>query len=248
MTSMTQIKYLTGDARHKTIALVAAARDRCQSIDSYRSSHSWLKVFLNRCMKHFASPAIFAIAALLTIGISAVSASPQARRTKRVAAAKSSVKTTAQKKAAMKPTVSVINDVELAKLLRRDPQQPRPLLVNFWATWCVPCRDEFPDLVRIDEQYRPRGLNFITVSLDDVSELTQNVPLFLRQVRGERIPAYLLNTIDPDAAITAVDNTWRGELPATFLFDARGQLVFKHSGRIKPDELIAAINKVLSDE
>ncbi len=241
------MKYLTGNACHRIIALVAP-RTFCQWFDSCCSCHSWLNVFLNRYLKRLALSAIFSITAFLIIEVSAVPVSPQARQTKRVAAAKSSVKTTAQKKAAMKPTVRVINDVELAMLLRRDPQQPRPLLVNFWATWCVPCRDEFPDLVRIDEQYRPRGLDFITVSLDDVSELTQNVPLFLRQVRGERIPAYLLNAIDPDAAITAVDNMWRGELPATFLFDARGQLVFKHSGRIKPDELIAAIQKVLSTE
>ena len=43
-----------------------------------------------------------------------------------------------------------------------------PLLVNFWATYCDPCRDEFPELVKIDKDYRPRAMEFITISLDDV--------------------------------------------------------------------------------
>jgi thiol-disulfide isomerase/thioredoxin len=45
-------------------------------------------------------------------------------------------------------------------------QRERPLLINFWATWCDPCRDEFPDLVKIDSEYRPQSLEFVTVSLD----------------------------------------------------------------------------------
>jgi hypothetical protein len=58
------------------------------------------------------------------------------------------------------------------------------------------------------------------------------------------MPAYLLNTNnEPEAAISAVDPTWQGELPATFLFDARGQIVFKHTGRIKTDEVRVAIEK-----
>jgi thiol-disulfide isomerase/thioredoxin len=146
---------------------------------------------------------------------------------------------------AAKVRVRVVDADEMAKLIRRDAEQPRPLIVNFWATWCEPCRAEFPDLVQIDNQYRARGLDFFTVSLDDVAELTKNVPKFLREVRAEQIPAYLLNAIEPEAAITAVDKEWRGELPATFLFDGRGQLVFKHSGRVKPDELTMAIEKVL---
>ncbi len=143
-------------------------------------------------------------------------------------------------------TVREVDDAGLRKLLQRDPTQARPLLVNFWATWCEPCREEFPDLVQIRGQYNAAHLDFITVSLDDVSELTKNVPMFLRETRAEHIPAYLLNVAEPEAALNAVDKEWRGELPATFLFDARGQLVFKHSGRIKPDELKTAIEKVLS--
>jgi thiol-disulfide isomerase/thioredoxin len=146
--------------------------------------------------------------------------------------------------------VSEIDEVGLAKILRRDAAEAtaaaRPLLINFWATWCDPCREEFPDLVKIDETYRQRGLDFALVSLDDVAEIKTSVPQFIEKMRAARIPAYLLNVKDPETAIAAVDKEWRGDLPATFLFDARGQIVFKHMGRIKPKELRAAIDKTLN--
>ena len=139
-------------------------------------------------------------------------------------------------------------DVEgLKKLLTRSGKDARPLLLNFWATWCEPCRAEFPDLVKIDADYRKRGLDFIAVSIDDVSEINAAVPKFLKEMRAF-MPAYLLNTPEPEAAISYVDPQWSGSLPATFLYDAQGKLVFKHIGRIKPDELRAAIKTVISDK
>jgi thiol-disulfide isomerase/thioredoxin len=122
----------------------------------------------------------------------------------------------------------------------------RPLLVNFWATWCVPCREEFPDLVQLDAEFRPRGLEFITISLDEATERTTTVPAFLREMRATRMPAFLLNTPEPETAINAVDPTWSGALPATFLFDRNGQIVYKHFGRISAAETRAAIERALN--
>ncbi len=145
------------------------------------------------------------------------------------------------------PTVSEIDLAGLKKLLERDPTEARPLLVNFWATWCEPCRQEFPDLVRIDSDYKARGLEFVTISLDEVTEIKTTVPQFLQEMHC-RMPAYLLNVTDPEPAIKAVDPAWAGALPATFLYDARGQIVFKQMGRIKPAELRASLEKVMGDK
>jgi thiol-disulfide isomerase/thioredoxin len=145
------------------------------------------------------------------------------------------------------PVVREVDLAALKKLLAGANAKSRPLLVNFWATWCEPCRDEFPDLVKIDEQYGAGKLDFITVSLDDVSDIEKGVPEYLEKMHA-RMPAYLLNVPDPEAVINLVDPQWSGAMPATFLFDSHGTLVFKHTGRIKPDELRAAIEKAVTSD
>jgi thiol-disulfide isomerase/thioredoxin len=123
-------------------------------------------------------------------------------------------------------------------------QREGPLLVNFWATFCDPCRDEFPDLVKIDRDYRPRSLEFVTVSLDDMSDIKSSVPQFLDAMNA-KMPAYLLNVSDPEPAINAVDPKWRGDLPATYLYNEKGEIVFKHIGRVDAAQLREAIEKVV---
>jgi len=138
-----------------------------------------------------------------------------------------------------------IRQIDLAglkALLSRDGHDTRPLLINFWATWCDPCREEFPDLVKIDADYGAKKLNFVAISLDDVSDLGTAVPKFLKEMNAS-MPVVLLNVNDPDPAIKMVDVAWDGQLPATFLYDKDGQVVFKYFGRLKPDQLRAAIDK-----
>ena len=144
------------------------------------------------------------------------------------------------------PAVAEVDTEGLKKLLSRgdDPAKARPLLVNFWATWCDPCREEFPDLVKVDTEFRPRGLDFITVSADDVSEIKTGVPAFLKKMKAT-MPTYVLNTPEVEAAMSLVDPRWGGELPATFLLDREGKVIFKHFGRVKLAELRPAIEKVL---
>ena len=140
-------------------------------------------------------------------------------------------------------TVVTPIDNEALKNLISQPRQV-PLLVNFWATFCDPCRDEFPDLVKIDKQYRPQSLEFFTVSLDDMTDIKTEVPKFLESMNAT-MPAYLLNVNDPEPAINLVDPRWRGDLPATFLYNEKGEVVFKHIGRVDPAELRSAIDKLV---
>jgi thiol-disulfide isomerase/thioredoxin len=141
--------------------------------------------------------------------------------------------------------VSLIDEAGLKRLLARGTApQDRPLLVNFWATWCDPCREEFPDLVRIDADYRPRGLDFVAISLDDLADIKTTVPKFLKEQRAA-MPVFLLDVPDPGTIIQLVDPTWQGDLPATFLYDRSGNIAYKKRGLIKPDELRAEIDKLV---
>lgn len=140
------------------------------------------------------------------------------------------------------PVVSAI-DTEALKGLITQPRE-RPLLVNFWATFCDPCRDEFPDLVKIDKDYRPQSIEFVTVSLDDFGEIKTSVPQFLVSMKAT-MPAYLLNVTDPEPAINFIDRRWQGDLPATYLYNEKGEVVYKHIGRVNTAELREAIEKVV---
>lgn len=195
-----------------------------------------------RVSRAYAAPANEAhawSASAVLAGVALQKRQPPARR-KQAASARSSSTSPA-------PVVREIDFAGLKKLLSREANPRRPLLVNFWATWCEPCRAEFPDLVKIDSEYRGRGLEFITISIDEVSEINSTVPRFLKEMRAS-MPAYLLNTLEQDAAIEFVDPQWAGSLPATFLYDAEGKVIFKHMGRIKPDELRAALKTVISEK
>jgi len=140
------------------------------------------------------------------------------------------------------PEVSAIDTDALKGLITQ--QRERPLLVNFWATFCDPCRDEFPDLVKIDKDYRPQSIEFVTVSLDDIDQIKTDVPEFLSLMKAT-MPAYLLNVSDPEPAINFVDKRWQGDLPATFLYNEKGEVVYKHIGRVNTAELREAIEKVV---
>lgn len=143
------------------------------------------------------------------------------------------------------PAAQAINADELKALLKRSGD--RPLLVNWWATWCDPCRDEFPDLVKIDNSYRAQGLDFIAISLDDLADIKTAVPQFLQLMKAQ-MPVYLLNVQDPEPAMNFVDREWGGALPATFLYNSKGEVVYKHFGRIKTEELRAAIERLVSSK
>lgn len=136
--------------------------------------------------------------------------------------------------------VKEIDNAALEKLLK---PSGKPLLINFWATWCNPCREEFPDLVKIDEAYRGR-IDLITVSLDDMADIDGDVPKFLSAMKAE-MPAYLLHTTDESSAIQLVMKDWAGNLPLTVFFDASGKIAYQRNGKLRFETLKENIDRVL---
>src|SRR5688572_4075747 len=134
------------------------------------------------------------------------------------------------------PKVTQIDESDLKDLLKPNG---KPLLINFWATWCESCREEFPDLVKIGTDYKGK-IDLITVSLDELSEINGEVPKFLKQMKSAS-PAYLLKTADEDAAIGLVSKDWQGALPFTILFNAQGETIYSKQGKFEPDVLVAEI-------
>ncbi len=99
----------------------------------------------------------------------------------------------------------------------------KPLLVTFWATWCEPCRDEFPMVVDLAKQYAPQGLAVFGVSMDDDADihlvrrfLAKNQPTFpnYRQKPG----------IDVDSFYRGVNPEWSGTMPETVFCGRDGRI------------------------
>ena len=146
--------------------------------------------------------------------------------------------TTATSTAAANTKITQIDVLGLKRLLKPNG---KPLLINFWATWCDPCREEYPDLVKIDQQYRGK-IDFLTVSLDELADKDTAVPKFLTEMKAE-MPAYLLITPDEEAAMAVVSHDWSGGLPFTILYDPKGGVAYSRQGKVKIDLLKAALEK-----
>ena len=139
------------------------------------------------------------------------------------------------------PEVTVIDQAGLQKAIKPNG---KPLLINFWATWCDPCREEFPDLVKLNAEYKDK-IHFITISLDDLAELKRDVPKFLSEMKAD-MPAYLLKVPDEGTAIASVYKDWTGGLPFTILFDKDGKMAYSRQGKVIPATLSDHLNRLLA--
>ena len=145
------------------------------------------------------------------------------------------------KPAAAKPqSVIQVNEVSLRNALKPNG---KPLLVNFWATWCDPCREEFPELVKIDNEYKGK-IDFVTVSLDDITDINTAVPKFLGEMKAD-MPAYLLKTDDESAVISSIAKDWSGGLPFTILYNEKGEIAYFRQGKVIPAVLRTEIIKLV---
>jgi thiol-disulfide isomerase/thioredoxin len=118
------------------------------------------------------------------------------------------------------------------------------VLVNVWATWCLPCREELPELLRLRREYASRGLRLILVSGDFPSERSQ-VERFLEEL-GIDFATYLKDGSDMEF-INTLHASWSGALPATFLFDAGGTLRKFWEGRASYATLERGVVDAIND-
>ena len=128
-----------------------------------------------------------------------------------------------------------------AKVLAR--QHGRVILVNFWATWCDPCREEFPNLVRLHNTYRSRGLSVVAISMDE-PESVPAIQQFLKS-QGANFGSYRQHFKDYEALVNSINPHWGGGIPATFLYDPGGKLVESWEGATTYAEFESAVKPLL---
>ena len=115
----------------------------------------------------------------------------------------------------------MIDSQGLQKLI--DQYHGKPLLVTFWATWCEPCRDEYPMLNDLAKQYAPQGLKVVGVNLDDDGDIIL-MRRFLKRYKPV-FPNYRKTAGGEAAFHQVVSPEWNGALPATFFYARDGRQV-----------------------
>jgi thiol-disulfide isomerase/thioredoxin len=120
----------------------------------------------------------------------------------------------------------------------------KPLLMTFWATWCEPCRDEYPMLNELAKEYGPKGLQVVGVDFDDEGDLilmrrfiARYKPIFPNYRKQQGGEAEFKQAVWPD---------WNGALPVSFFYDKDGKQVGHVLGAGTRETYEAAIRQLLS--
>ncbi len=109
-------------------------------------------------------------------------------------------------------------------------------IVNFWATWCAPCRAEIPDFIALQEEYRDAGVRFVGISLDDLP--AQELKRFAEKQKINYPLAF------PSPSLRAAFGEIRS-IPATFVLDREGRVAFRKTGMIRREELEPRLRRLL---
>jgi len=120
----------------------------------------------------------------------------------------------------------------------------KPLLVTFWATWCEPCRDEYPMLNELAKQYAPQGLKVVGVSMDDDGDLIL-MRRFLARYKPV-FPNYRKKAGGEELFRQRVLPGWNGTLPVSVFYGRDGRQVGHVIGEGTRDTYEAAIRTLLT--
>jgi thiol-disulfide isomerase/thioredoxin len=117
------------------------------------------------------------------------------------------------------------------------------LLLNLWATWCVPCREEIPDLVKLSNEFKIE-VEVIGISIDFPDEIKSKIIPFLKKNKVS-FKNFVNGFSNDEDLINAIEENWNGALPATVIYNSSGKkIVFldgKKSYTAFKEELMKAI-------
>lgn len=123
-------------------------------------------------------------------------------------------------------------------------QMGKVVVVNLWATWCVPCLREVPDLLKLEAEFAARGVTLLGVAVDDPSPGASQV----EQFRKKYFPAFVTYArVGPemDELASVIDPAWNEVVPTTYILDRKGKPVVRIQGKKSLEEFRAAVQKAL---
>jgi thiol-disulfide isomerase/thioredoxin len=119
------------------------------------------------------------------------------------------------------------------------------VVINFWATWCTPCKMEIPHLVELSNQYKTKGVEVIGLTNEDPEEDAQKVHDY---VRNQHID-YTVGWGDADFAMGLMQNDVREVIPQSFVITRDGRVIKRFIGfnpDATPDEMREAVEQALN--
>ena len=134
---------------------------------------------------------------------------------------------------AIKPIVLAQLDLENANGEKVQFEKGKPIVINFWATWCAPCVEEFPEFEELNKKYSDK-VNFLMVS----DEATTRIEKF-KSRKG-----YTLNMV---RSLKPFDDYGLTLRPATYFYDSEGKLITKIAGGISKEELEEGIKALIGN-
>jgi thiol-disulfide isomerase/thioredoxin len=149
------------------------------------------------------------------------------------------------KKAAGSPTQKTMAVLDADGYLARVAERRgKPLMVTFWATWCEPCRDEFPMVNELVRQYQPKGLAVFGMNMDDDAEVS--LALRFQAKMNSVFLSYRKKPGKEEEFINRVNPKWTGTMPVTFLYTPDGRLMGQIVGEQPRQVFVTAIEQLLA--
>jgi thiol-disulfide isomerase/thioredoxin len=113
----------------------------------------------------------------------------------------------------------VVDKEQLSDLINN--RNERVLFVNVWATWCIPCIEEFPDLIKLHDTFSKKPVDFVSLNVNLLAEKDSLVVPFLEK-NNSNLDVYMARDDDVNALLDEMDKNWSGAVPVTFIFDKKG--------------------------
>lgn len=141
--------------------------------------------------------------------------------------------------------IDTLSDAELERLVQE--RDGNLLFLNLWATWCIPCREEFPDLVRLAEAYKGYPVEFVGLSIDYPDEVKSKIIPFLKEM-DVNFKIYVQDFSDQEKAINHLNQEWSGALPTTFVYDSDAKQMAFLLGKHSYEEFKDQIEQILGNQ